>query len=527
MASNSSKFNKFKNTTKDNHKVRLFPKSEDASVIPHAGEDLAFQDLGKQGGFGFCLSGATDEGNGGGICENSTPTATFYYLASKTGSNPPQSEKVTINGVDYTEAVPTFIQLSNGPVTEQQVIALGLDPSQYNISGSMAFTITNKSTEQQFFEYRMNPPDQDAIVVAAVTSNVEVVEGGFNMCLAPAEPVISCDTKRSGFFIKPDLPYNLAGKEEAPITWTVKINGVVQAFKLSAEENVGQYLEVALNNLNGLTAGYESSADVGVDSGVWLRNTTTDNIIIELIPSIHYDKSDCTIYSVDDDTFYDAPLAYDLTKLDMIDVLADCSIRICLAPNGGGQTTGISCVGATPYLNIALFANPNATIGVTGFKFNVDGVDYNMPPPDILEEAPDQSGQTPAQLTQYFKDAGAIDEAWSYAFGGTFQNITNASHIIKIHLLPENQDMYKYLIYAPWSTEYYPDGGAGTCIGPGSPVIKPEPISCVDSTTGVYIKFPKPLDSYNTGEYWLTYEDDMGGTNNCLLYTSPSPRDRG
>ena len=244
MASNSSKFNKFKNTTKDNHKVRLFPKSEDASVIPHAGEDLAFQDLGKQGGFGFCLSGATDEGN------------------------------------------------------------------------------------------------------------------------------------------------------------------------------------------------------------------------------------------------------------------------------GGGQTTGISCVGATPYLNIALFANPNATIGVTGLKFNVDGVDYNMPPPDILEEAPDQSGQTPAQLTQYFKDAGAIDEAWSYAFSGTFQNITNASHIIKIHLLPENQDMYKYLIYAPWSTEYYPDGGAGTCIGPGSPVIKPEPISCVDSTNGVYIKFPNALDTYNTGEYWHTYEDDMSGANN-------------
>lgn len=361
MASNSSKFNKFKNTTKDNHKVRLFPKSEDASVIPHAGEDLAFQDLGKQGGFGFCLSGATDEGNGGGICENSTPTATIYFLASKTGSNPPQSEKVTINGVDYTEAVPTFIQLSNGPVTEQQVIALGLDSSQYNISHSMAITITNKSTEQQFFEYRMNPPDQDDIVFAAATSNVEVVEGGFNMCLAKAE----------------DQP-----------------------------------------------------------------------------------------------------------------------------------TSGINCVGAEPYLILCVFVNPNATIQPSAVGINVDGVDYQQFPEGMFELV----NSLPLDLTnetivQHFKDEGVVDDTWRLAIVQTVQNVTDVSHTVKVAIQPDDQDALKYLIYSTWGAEYYPNGGSGVCVGPGTPVIKPQPISCDGSTVGVYIKFPNPVNTYTGEEFWLTDEN--------------------
>ncbi len=508
---NPLNFFHFKNEDEENdRRVRLVPKSPDASLEPKEGEPLEMMNLGADG-YGFCLSKAA-----GITCVGAQPSAKVYQLQRKDGGTiPPSGNTILIDGVEFLEpTMPTWLVITPAPATQEDYDLLGLTPDgPYDVA---VITISTTTPVAHRFEIRITPADQDVVSFRTFDPMVLITETGFGVCIKGGAPEPVCNWARIGLMISPDLFYgdslldgepNIGGVYD--VTWSVEVNGTLLPQTVEpGGPGKSSYLEDVLKTVPGIIADYAYVSGQPL-SGTYMANDTAEAIKIRLIPNKLFPRDRVNFKDIPSEAVLaeiqqDPPVFTNLVPVEhgSVFMAEDCSINICLAPKGTVPPKGITCVGASPYL-IAVFAmNPSPTVNVGGVEITVDDVSTgNMGlPPDLFETTTlEATGLTQEQVLAFAKENAAIPDGWQLMVAGVMLSKSASNHIVKAHLTPSNQDQYRYLFYSPWGNELYSDGGMGLCVREGASVPRPKPFQCGSGTNAIFIKtptgFPTPTGS--------------------------------
>jgi len=385
------------------------------------------------------------------------------------------------------EGIQTLSYLNNYQNTQALMVFYhGIEVEEPEETGFNKFQNSDKESPHRV---RLVPKSQDAeIIPKSGELDESIIDlgplDGYGFCLAsaPKEADI-CD----GATDAATIAMVMRGGDINPTQQNFYVNDVLAPNGPPSTVNISQ---VALNDADWTSLGLNKS-DYNIGMKLTIRNRATEQVKVRL-----------EVLPTNQDSMKCLPLTSNAKAR------TDGGFEMCLAKAEDQPTSGINCVGAEPYLILCVFVNPNATIQPSAAGINVDGVDYQQFPEGMFELV----NSLPLDLTnetivQHFKDEGVVDDTWQLAIVQTVQNVTDVSHTVKVAIQPDDQDALKYLIYSTWGAEYYPNGGSGVCVGPGTPVIKPQPISCDGSTVGVYIKFPNPVNTYTGEEFWLTDEN--------------------
>lgn len=496
---NPLNFFHFKNEDEENdRRVRLVPKSPDASLEPKEGEPLEMMDLGVDG-YGFCLSKAA-----GITCVGAQPSAKVYQLQRRDGGTiQPSGDVILIDGVEtLVTSLPTWLVITPAPVTQEDYDLLGLTPDgPYDVA---AITISTTTPVAHRFEIRMTPADQDAVSFRTFDPMVLITENGFGVCIKGEAPEPICNWARIGLMIGPDLFYGDRSIEGPVIgdvydvTWSVEVNGTL--LPQTADAKAGIYLEDILKTVPGIIADYVEVPGQLI-SGTYMVNDTDEAIKIRLVPNKLFPRdrmnfSDIPTEEVLAELQQTPPIFDNLVPVEhgSVFMAEDGSINICLAPKGTVPPKGITCVDASPYLVFVVGVNPNPTVNVEGLSITVDDGPSGMSlPPELFENVPiTQTGFTNEEIIAFAQTDGGVPEGWQIMVAGAFLSKSDKNQIVKVHLSPSNQDAYKYIFFSPWGGELYPDGGMGACVREGASVPRPQPFQCGGGGNAVVYNFENP-----------------------------------
>lgn len=482
------RYHHFKNLDQENdRRVRLVPKSETSAITPEPGETLEMVNLGTQG-VGFCLSKAA-----GITCVGAKPGATIYQIIFRNASIPATVQELYIDGILTTEAPPTWLNISMAPSTPDDYAYCGVTPEQAEIT---VLVLTTSDPAPHRIEFKLGPADQNQVQVKSKDPMVITGPEGFGVCIQGAPPEPNCSTARIGVMIQPDLFYsdersaNVADVYD--VVWSVEVNGQLLPRKADGKDI---FLEDILKDIPGLVSAYVPVQGDNPISGVYVANQSDDAVKIRLVPNKLFPTSRVNFADIETEEVLNQVIAGNTTGVvpvthPSVFIASDCSINICLAPKGTVPPKGITCAGAEPYIMLVVAQNPNFTIQVTGLSISVDDVEVGMSfPADKFINLPAMPpGYTQEQLLDFARNELQIDPSWSLAYGGTIQSISPQDHKVRIHLLPANQDMVKYIMYSPWGNELYSDGGMGACIREGASIPRAAPFQCDGAAPAMFIQ---------------------------------------
>lgn len=480
------RYHHFKNLDQENdRRVRLVPKSETSTITPEPNETLEMVNLGSLG-YGFCLSKTS-----GITCVGAKSETTIYQIIYKNASIPATQQDLYIDG-ELITALPTWLDISMVPTTPQDYEFCGVTTEQADII-VLVLSVTDSIPHR--LEFKLGPQDQNQIQVKSKDPMVIVNPQGFGVCLQGAHPEPNCNTARIGVMIQPDLFYsdersaNVANVYD--VVWSVEVNGAPLPEKADGKT---KFLEDILKNVPGLVSDHVPVQGENPTSGVYIANQSTDAVKIRLIPNKLFPSDRVKFADIENETVLNQVIAGNTTGVvpvthPSVFMASDSSINICLAPKGTVPPKGITCTGASPYMILVVAQNPNFTIQVTGLKITIDDVDVGMsfPPDKFISQQNLPAGYTQEQVLDFARNDLKVDPSWQLALGGTFQSISPQDQKVRIHLLPENQDMVKYIMYSPWGNELYSDGGMGACIREGASIPRPQPFVCDGAPPAMFV----------------------------------------